>query len=186
MDRIITSENQNLEETIDYVTKLVANDMEIVENKEDIGKWSTLPELLKEDEETEKYIIEFLNDLDESDLSLKDKVIYFINLSSFIVFKKLDIKNYSHEELNLMINYFYDKNISNINNELDIISNKELLDVIRNKVLEDDSRIKMLDYVCFMYNNSTITENNFNAFMKEMIKDVVEKDYYELVKKTEE
>lgn len=183
MEKIIKTSEWNLEDVITDVVKKVSNDMKIVENNEDAAKWSTVTSLLRVSSKTQNRIMDYLITLDDSNKTINEKIILFINLSSIIVLGDFKIDDYEDSELDLILNYFVNKNISSIDNSLKVICNKELISTVRNKVIENDSRVKLLDFACFMYNNSTIDEKKFNIFIQEIINDIIEKDYYELIKK---
>lgn len=168
----------NFDNLLTNINNYVADNVSLVEENEDIAKWATIPDLYGVDDEIKKYISDFMIKLDNKNINLDTKIKYFINLSSIILLGNLNVLKYDFDEISLLINYFYNKNISSFSSDIIIVSNKKILKTVRNKVIELLYRVKILDYVIYRYNNE---HDDSSTFIDKVITEIIIKDYDELV-----
>ena len=171
-----------LKQVINDINKMVSKKFEIVENNDDMEKWTSLPILLLESEEQQKKILSFIEFVDSLFISKNEKISYIITLSSLIKYVKLDISTVEDGELFILADYFNEKNIDAMENELPVVDYPLIMHAVRTKTLENDTRVKLLEYAYKIYQEKKISKEKLEEFAKEF-KDMVEQlDYYELLK----
>ena len=177
-----SSKEITLKQVIDNINKIVNKKFEIVENNDDIEKWTSIPILLLEDNEKQERILKFIEFVDSLLITKDEKISYIITLSSLIKFDKLDISKVENGHLFILADYFNEKNIDAMKEELVVINQPLIINAVRNKTLENDTRVKLLEYVYKTYHEKKITKTGLEKFAKEMVEMIEKSDYYELLK----
>lgn len=175
------SKQVTLKQVIDSINKIVNKKFEIVENNDDMGKWTSLPILLLENDIKQNRILSFIEFVDNLLITKDEKISYIITLSSLIKFGNLDISEIENGQLFILTDYFNEKDIYTINNELAVINQPLIINAVRTKVLENDTRVKLLEYAYRIYQEKKINKDKLDGFAKEFSEMVREKDYYELL-----
>lgn len=176
------SKEITLKNVIDDINKTVNKKFEIVENNDDMGKWTCLPILLLEDEEHQKHILEFIEFVDDLFITKEEKISYIITLSSIIKNGKLDILKEEMGTLFILADYFNEKNIEAMDSELSVVNHPLIINAARTKTLENDTRVKILEYAYKTYVEKSITQDSLDAFAKEFAEMIQKLDYYEIIK----
>lgn len=171
-----------LKQVIDDINKMVGKKFEIVENNDDMEKWTSLPILLLESEEQQEKILNFIEFVDSLSISKDEKISYIITLSSLMKYKKLDISKVEDGELFILADYFNEKNIEAMNDELQVVNHPLIMHAVRMKTLENDTRVKLLEYAYKTYQEKKINKEKLEGFAKEFKEMVDQSDYYELIK----
>ena len=167
------SKEITLKNVIDDINKTVNKKFEIVENNDDMGKWTCLPILLLEDEEHQKHILEFIEFVDDLFITKEEKISYIITLSSIIKNGKLDILKEEMGTLFILADYFNEKNIEAMDSELSVVNHPLII---------NEARVKILEYAYKTYVEKNITEASLDAFAKEFAEMIQKLDYYEIIK----
>ena len=186
-EKILDSSNKmTLKQVIDNINKIVNKKFEIVENNDDISKWTSLPILLLEPKSQQERILKFVEFVDGLFISKDEKISYIITLSSLIKFGKLDISKVEDGHLFILSDYFNEKNIEAMDNELDVVNEPLIINAVRTKVLENDTRVKLLEYAYKTYQEKKITKEKLHDFANEYAEMVLKTEYYELLKRINE
>lgn len=171
-----------LKQVIDKINKIVGKKFEIVENSDDIQKWTNLPILLLESEEVQSHILKFIEFIDGLFISKDEKISYIITLSCLIKFGKLDITKLEDGSLFVLADYFNEKEINAIEKELPIVGNNTILNAVRTKTLENLTRVEMLEYAYKLSQVNKVKSNQIDEFAKEFASHIEKLDYYEILK----
>ena len=181
----IDSRNNTMDELVKKINEIVGEKFAILDEQNDIEKWNTVPKLLLLDETKQKIVLDLAEFLDSLLVSNGDKAMYIISLSGLIEFGKISIEDYEIGSLFTLADYYQNSSIEEIKNTISVISNKELLSTVREKTLDLEIRRKLLLDIANRAINDKINTANKKAlanFISETIKELSEKDYYDLVK----
>ena len=175
-------DNMTLKDVIEEINKIVKKKQEIVENNDDMGKWTSLPVLLLEEDNEQERILKYIDFVDNMFISRDEKISYIITLAILIKDGHLDISTVEDGHLFILADYFNERTNDAIENELLVVNEPSIIEEVRNKTLENDTRVKLLEYAYKMYQEKNITEDGLSTFAKEFAEMITKLDYYELLK----
>ena len=179
-------EKEELTEIVNQINQEVEKDFKLIESNDGINKWNCLPILLMEDEEEQKKILDFIRYVDDLMISYSNKIEYIVTLACLIENGKLNIKELDDGIIFMLASYFKTKTVKEMLKELTLISEKDIINTVRLKTLEMDSRNKILQYVYDQFKAKKITKAYQGEFFENIINEIKETDYYDLMKKIEE
>ena len=179
-------EKEELKEIVNQINQEVEKDFKLIESNDGINKWNCLPILLMEDEEEQKKILDFIRYVDDLMISYSNKIEYIVTLACLIENGKLNIKELDDGIIFMLASYFKTKTVKEMLKELTLISEKDIINTVRLKTLEMDSRNKILQYVYDQFKAKKITKAYQGEFFENIINEIKETDYYDLMKKIEE
>lgn len=170
----------SIEKLVGRVNELMGQNEEDSDNK----KWDTVFKISSLDEESKKIFLSFSELVDSLLIPAINKAQYIVSLSSLIEYGSLKISNYEAGSLFTLAYYYLDRNIDDIVKTLSIMKNENVLANIRKKTLDMDARKKMLFTIenhLFSGKIDTTKEKDVENAVNSIIKEIQEKDYYELV-----
>lgn len=185
-EKLINSKNNTVDELIKKVNEIVSKNINILKGKDDIEKWNTIPRLLLLKDSEQKQLLLLAQFLDTLLITQAEKAMHIISLSALIQYGNLKLQDYD-DILNLfmIVSYYQNCSIDDINETLPIVGNKELIAVIREKTLDIEVRKKLLLDIANRAINDKIDITNKKevaTFTATAVQEIKEKDYYDLVK----
>lgn len=185
-ERILPLEEEiSIERLVTRVNEIVGDKFAILDKKDDIEKWNGVPKLLLLNDKYQKRILEFVEFMDSLLIPVEEKAMYIVSLSGLIEFCKLKIENYDNGSLFTMADYYQNSSIEEMKQTFLIIGNKDLLFAARQETLELDTRKKILLDIVNKFLGAKIDTANkekISSFIQNEINELIEKDYYEVVK----
>ncbi|MBE6147587.1 MAG: hypothetical protein E7168_04565 [Firmicutes bacterium] len=179
-------EKEELKEIVDQINKEVEKDFKLIESNDGINKWNCLPILLMEEEEEQKKILDFIHYVDDLMITYSEKIEYIVTLACLIENGKLNIKELDDGIIFMLASYFKPKTVKQMLKELTLISEKDIINTVRIKTLEMDTRNKILQYIYDQFTAKKITKAYQEEFFENIINEIKETDYYDLMKKIDE
>lgn len=183
-EKLLEVNNTSVEELVKRINDIVGEKFEILDEKDDIEKWNAIPKLLLLDEVAQKRLLSFVNFVDTVSISLEDKAMIIVSLVGLMEFANIKLYDYDDGNLFTMADYYQNSSIEDIKRTIFIIGNHDLLLAVRRKTLELDIRKKILLSIVKRCINDKIDTDNLNLvseFVLKIIKEIEEKDYYELI-----
>jgi hypothetical protein len=183
-DKILES-TKTIEELVKKINEIVDSDFSMLEHENDIEKWNTIPKLLLMEDDKKNKMLSFVEFLDTLLVSLEAKAMYIISLSGLLEFGNINLLDYDDGSLFTLADYYQNSSVEEIKKTLSIVGNKDLLLAVRNKTLDLDVRKKIIsNIISNIETNKTsiIKTQGMKNYITELIKQIPEKDYYDLVK----
>lgn len=177
--------DMSIKKIIDKINYIISMNFSILSKQDDIEKWNGLPKLLTLNNDIQQALVRYVIYIDNLLISVEDKAMYIISLSSLIEFGNIDINIYDDGSLFTMADYYKDSSISDIKNTIPLLKNPTLLLAVREKTLDLKDRKKILLNITNKFINDKIDSNNinqYNEFINNIIKMLETEDYYELLK----
>lgn len=174
-----------VENLVKKINEVVEKKFSILDEENDIEKWNAVPKLLLLDENKKKQLLSFVEFMDSLLVPLEEKAMYVISLCGLLEFGKITLENYDNGSLFTMADYYQNSSISEIKNTIEIVGNNEILLAVRKKTIDLEERKKLLlDIVNRALNDKINIANKKDRanFALEVVKELNEKDYYDLVK----
>ena len=183
-EKLLTVNNASVEELVKRINEIVGEKFEILDEKDDIEKWNSVPKLLLLDDVAQKRLLSFIEFLDSIPGPIETKAIIIVSLAGLMEFANIKLYNYDDGSLYTMADYYQNSSIEDIRKTISIIGNNDLLQAVRRKTLELNIRNKILlgiEKRCFNDKIDTTNLNLVSEFISKIIKELEEKDYYELI-----
>lgn len=187
-NKLLQASKASVEELVNRINEIVGNKFEILDEKDDIEKWNSVPKLLLLDEVAQKRLISFVEFMDCLTIPIETKSIIIISLAGLMEFANIKLYDYDDGNLYTIADYYQNSSIDDIKKTISIIGNQELLLAVRKKTLDLDVRKELLFNIEKKFFDDKIDANNLkqvSAFIQSMIKELEEKDCYELINKIE-
>lgn len=184
-NKLLQNNNDSVEELVKRINEVIGKKFEILDEKDDIEKWNAIPKLLLLDEVAKKRLISFVEFMDGLTLSIETKSIIIVSLVGLMEFVNIKLYDYDDGSLYTMADYYQNSSIDNIKKTISFIGNKEMLLAVRKKTLDLDVRKKVLLDIEKKFFDDKIDatkKKNIDTFISNIIKELDEKDYYDLVK----
>lgn len=177
--------NNTVEELVKKINEVVGKKFAILDEVNDIEKWNAVPKLLLLNENQQNKLLSFVEFTDSLLAPLEEKAMYVISLCGLLEYGKIDLEDYNDGNLFTMADYYQNSSIEDIVNTIGIIGNKEILLAVRKKALDLEIRKKLLSAIASRAVNDKIDITNKKEvanFAAEVIKELDETEYYDLVK----
>lgn len=179
------SKERTTEELVKRIQEIVSQRFTILDEQNDIEKWNTVPKLLLLDDNKQQQILSFAEFLDSLLVSIGEKAMYIVSICGLLEFGGIKLEEYETGDLFTLADYYQNSNINEIKNTIQIIGNKQLITVVREKTLDIEVRKKLLLDIANRAINDKINTTNKKEIIKfitEVVSELEEKDYYDLVK----
>jgi len=183
MEEKLLETDASVDEVTKRINEIVEKNHEILDGKDDIEKWNSIPKLLLLDDVAQKRLLSFIEFMDSLSVSIEDKAMLLISLSSLLESGNIKLYDYDDGSLFTMAYFYKESRIETIEKTIPIFGNQELLTAVRKKTLDLEKRQEiLLDIDKKRYSDKIDTTNSktVTKFIKEVIADIEEKDYYEL------
>lgn len=185
-EKIFNNLRENtVEELVKKINEIVEKKFAILDEENDIEKWNTVPKLLLLDENQKNKLLSFVEFMDSSLAPLEEKAMYVISLCGLLEYGQINLEDYDDGNLFTMADYYQNSSIEDIVNTIGIVGNKEILLAVRKKALDLEIRKKLLlDIVSRAINDKIdiANKNEVTKFAAEIVKELDETEYYDLVK----
>ena len=184
-NKLLETNNSSVEDLVKKINEVVGKEFEILDEKDDIEKWNSVPKLLLFDEVAQKRFISFVDFMDGLTLPIETKAMIIVSLVGLMEFANIKLYDYDDGSLYKMADYYQNSSIDDIKKTIAIIGNKELLLAVRKKTLDLDVRKNVLLDIEKKFIDDKIDatkKKNVSSFVNKIIKELEEKDYYDLVK----
>lgn len=176
---------KTMEELVKRIQEIVSQRFAILDEQNDIEKWNTVPKLLLLDDAKQQQILSFAEFLDSMLVTIGEKAMYVVSICGLLEFGQIKLDDYDNGDLFTLADYYQNSNIDEINNTISIVGNKQLLTTVREKTLDIEVRKKILLDIANRAINDKINTTNkkeVTKFITEVVTELEEKDYYNLVK----
>ncbi len=184
-EKLLDVNDTSVEKLVKRINEIVGEKFSVLDEENDIEKWNTVPKLLLISDESKNRVLSFVEFIDSMFVSLEEKAMYVISLCGLLEFANISLEDYDDGSLFTMADYYQNSSIEEIKNTLPIVGNKELLLAVRKKTLDLDVRKKLLQAIFnrFITDHKNITnQKDISNFIENVIKELEEKDYYDLIK----
>ncbi len=163
-------------ELVDSIDTYVDNNFNNFTNVFDLEKWNTIPKLLLLSEKDQIKFLDFCSFIDYLDFEYIDKVKLINTTSSILDYSKMKLSTYENEDLYLLSYYYLDKSVDEINDTIELLSNKKILYAVRNEFLDQEKRKKLLFDIQKRYFSGKIEAANksISTFSSEIKKEYSE------------
>lgn len=183
-EKLLENSNTSVDELVKRINDIVGKKFEILDEKDDIEKWNVVPKLLLLDDVAQKRLLSFIDFMDSISTPIETKAIMIVSLAGLLEFANIKLYDYDDGSLYTMADYYQNSSIEDIKNTISLIGNKDVLFAVRKKTLDLDVRNKILlgiEKRCFNDKIDTANSKATSKFIQEMLKELEEKDYYELI-----
>lgn len=182
-EKLLENNDTSIELLIKKINDIVDKNFKILSGKDDIEKWNQLPNLLLLDEVAQKRLSSFIELVDSLNVSIEEKATIIISLSGLLEFEKIKLYDYDDGSLYALSQHYQNISKKDINKTISVIGNKELLLAVRKKTLDLEIRKKVLLDIEKSFISAKIDNANseqVTKFINNTIKELKEKEYYEL------
>ena len=181
--KLLENNNTSVENLAEKINEIVNNKFDILEKKDDIEKWNTIPNLLLLDDVAQKRLLSFIEFMDSLNTPVEDKAMLIISLSGVLEFGNIKLYDYDDGNLYTIADFYKDRTIEDIKKTISLIGNKDVLLTVRRKTLDLEIRKKLLINIEKSFLSAKISSaNQITNFSKKVIKELETKEYYDLVK----
>ncbi len=176
----------NIENLITRINEVVGEKFAILDEKDDIEKWNTVPKLLLLEEENAKRILSFVEFMDSLLVTKEEKAMYVVSLCGLIEFGHLNLKDYEEGSLFTLADYYQNSSIQEIEKTISIVGDNSLLMTVRDKTLDLEGRKELLKKIVNEAEQTGVhTKNQIIKFLEAKIHEMQDKYYDELVSQNE-
>lgn len=174
--------------TLEIITKrineLVRDNTDIIQENEEMLKWTSLPQVILNDEENQKQFIEAVKYIDELMTSIKEKIQLMDTVAAMLGFGNISISKLEINSLFLLTEYFRNITTKKYQEEFQLLGNDELLEAIRKNVLDLEKRNSLVTYIVEQARKANVNfsdANAVNVFLKKVISVLKDKNADEIL-----
>ena len=145
MDEKLLKEGIGIEEIAEKINKIAKKELpieDLKDNTNSMEKWTSIPCLLVLSDEDKDRFMSYVEYLDSSDLSIKEKALIITSLAGLMEHKKLKLSDYDNGSLYLISIFYKDKSFEEIDKTINVLGRQEILYAIRKKSLDMEERKK--------------------------------------------
>lgn len=174
--------------TLEIITKkineIVRENTSVIQENEDILKWTSLPQVILNDEDNQNQFIEVVKYIDELMMSIEKKIQLINTVAAMLDFGNISISKLEINSLFLLADYFKNITTKNYQEEFQLLGNDELLESIRRNVLDLEKRNSLIAYIVEQARKANINfsdSNAVNLFLKKVISVLKDKNADEIL-----
>lgn len=144
MGEKLLNEELDFDYLLKKINQVVEDSFDILNKKDAVLKWNSIPKLLMLDKTTKKRFLSFVEYIDSSSLTIREKALIIISLSGLVSNNYIKLYDLDNGCLHLLSSFYIDKSFDEINKSIDVIKNNKLLLEVRKKTLDISERQKIL------------------------------------------
>lgn len=174
--------------TLEIITKkineIVRENTSVIQENEDILKWTSLPQVILNNEDNQNQFIEVVKYIDELMMSIEKKIQLINTVAAMLDFGNISISKLEINSLFLLADYFKNITTKNYQEEFQLLGNDELLESIRRNVLDLEKRNSLIAYIVEQARKANINfsdSNAVNLFLKKVISVLKDKNADEIL-----
>ncbi len=176
----------NIENLITKINEVVGEKFAILDEKDDIEKWNTLPKLLLLEEENAKKVLSFVEFMDSLLVPKEEKAMYVVSLCGLIEFGNLILKDYEEGSLFTLADYYQNSSIEEIKKTIPIVGDPSLLIFVRYKTLDLEGRKELLKQIVTEAEQKGVhTKNQILKFIETKQQEMQDQYYDEIIQENE-